>query len=72
MWCEFFGLKVYLCDVQAFNSMIDRKMAASPVDGLIVYPEGDLPSIFRLCTFKSPFSPIFGNYLRHLLMCRTP
>ncbi|KAK9903375.1 hypothetical protein WJX75_004155 [Coccomyxa subellipsoidea] len=25
---------------EAFNKMIDRKMAASPVDGLIVYPEG--------------------------------
>ena len=31
--------------VQAFNNMIDRKMAASPVDGLIVYPEGE-----GLCT----------------------
>jgi len=26
--------------MQTFNKMIDRKMAASPVDGLIVYPEG--------------------------------
>ena len=29
---------------QAFNAMIDRKMAASPVDGLIVYPEGERPA----------------------------
>ena len=25
---------------QEFNRMLERKMAASPVDGLIVYPEG--------------------------------
>ena len=29
-----------LTELQSFNSMIDRRMAASPVDGLIVYPEG--------------------------------
>lgn len=29
-----------LIELQSFNSMIDRRMAASPVDGLIVYPEG--------------------------------
>ena len=29
-----------LTELQSFNRMIDRRMAASPVDGLIVYPEG--------------------------------
>jgi hypothetical protein len=36
--------------VQAFNKMIDRKMAASPVDGLIVYPEGKYRPNFTLPT----------------------
>ena len=38
------GEEVYpmipLAELQSFNSMVDRRMAASPVDGLIVYPEG--------------------------------
>lgn len=35
---------------QSFNKMIDRRMAASPVDGLIVYPEGTLPLSSCICT----------------------
>ena len=28
---------------QAFNRMVDRKMARSPLEGLIIYPEGIKP-----------------------------
>ena len=33
---------------QRFNAFIDRKLAASPVPSLIVYPEGPLPAMARL------------------------
>ena len=45
-----------LLGVQAFNAMIDKKMAASPVDGLIVYPEGVRPCCCapsQLCKCKA-------------------
>ena len=32
-----------LAGLQAFNRMVDRKMARSPLEGLIIYPEGDQP-----------------------------
>lgn len=28
--------------MQAFNRMVDRKMARSPLEGLIIYPEGEV------------------------------
>ena len=34
-------LSVCYFDGQAFNAMIDSKMAASPVDGFIAHPEGE-------------------------------
>lgn len=34
--------------------MLERKMAASPVDGLIVYPEGDLPVVERAPAHTGP------------------
>lgn len=32
-----------LAGLQAFNRMVDRKMARSPLEGLIIYPEGEQP-----------------------------
>lgn len=36
--------------LQAFNSMVDRMMARSPVNGLNVYPEGDASCVTSTST----------------------
>ena len=41
--CVYPGHQLESCsngNLQEFNRMLEHKMAASPVDGLIVYPEG--------------------------------
>jgi len=51
--CQALTLSAML--TQSFNKMIDRRMAASPVDGLIVYPEGMPPChVTFLLTLKKP------------------